>query len=259
MSYGLEILRDDGNIQLSSEYSHYKLIKKVNLDSNGVFYDKSGITYSDNVIVAMSPTSSTPVELGNYPYLKNKIVSYLAFAKGSWEYFDGQIVSETSYPMLIPVSNNGSLAIKGFPKGVAYIFDTFENTTISDYGLTVYNSSGKVIFTTSNNSNFMSAEKYTNGSITNSYWGNGTIPNNLLISTYSISKPWENVAIVPFNQLFYYNVGIEVESYFYSVYVWDNSKLLLGFKDGLSFISRGFSGNYYQNRYSFLTVDVSTL
>ena len=35
--------------------------------------------------------------------------------------------------------------------------------------------------------------------------------------------------------------------------------LLLGFEDGLSFVSRGFSGKYYQNRYSFLTVDVSTL
>ena len=242
MSYGIDITRSDGTQLISNLYPHYYFVKKVQLNSAGEFYDTA--TYTDNVIVALAPLNPTGVSQ-----------SFLGFAKGKYKYNNG--MGMDSYPPSFDPGGTSTLAIKGFPSGYAYIFDTAPPSENSGYGLIVFNDSGGITYT-SNRAHAMHVNTISGmaQTSTSTYVKWPTVAHPKAI--YTFPKPAVNFAIVPLTDAYSF-FALDYEEYQYTEYEWRSNQVSLKFVQTNTFASNWSGGWEVQPYYQALVLDVSRI
>ena len=122
MTASFEVLRPDGTVAVSSEYKHYRFVKKIR--GVGNFWDTSGQQYSDSVLVAFRALSP--------------VVSTNRFSKGA----------HNMWGTSTPPPAGATLSFYTEVTSDVYIFDISPQTPHSSSGLQVMNREGEVTFDT---------------------------------------------------------------------------------------------------------------
>lgn len=125
MTTGFEVLRQDGKVAISSVFPHYSFIKKIRGVNN--FWDTSGTTYSDHVLVAFIPVSYGDASASSYRFSKG--------AMNLWGY-----VGIPAPPA------NAKLSMFSNVLCDAYVFDVTAPTNDSGVGVRVHNEAGLITF-----------------------------------------------------------------------------------------------------------------
>lgn len=118
MSYGMQLFNDKGRLALSTEYKHFKFIKKVSIAAYQTWADTVKTDYSESALVAF--TSAT---FGVHRF------STVRFS------ISGAVPPE-----------GAGIYIYSDVDATAYIFDLVTNISSIGYGLRVYNKGGELIF-----------------------------------------------------------------------------------------------------------------
>ena len=121
MTYGLQLFNAQGRLALSTEYKHYRFVKKVSITAFNIWYDLAKTNYTDAVLVAFV--------CADY--------SRCSFSKLQFSIGHGK-----------PPPAGAGLYIYSDTAATAYIFDLPTTPPQSGYGMAVYNSAAELIFDT---------------------------------------------------------------------------------------------------------------
>lgn len=125
MTAGFESYRSDGKLQVSSTYPVYQFIKKI--QGVGNFFDTSGQQYSDHVLVVFSDVTN------------NTYTSTYRFTKGAVNGW----ATTTAPP------SNATLSLYSTSLTDAYVFDISNVVSSSNYGLQIFDETGRKTFDSS--------------------------------------------------------------------------------------------------------------